>query len=368
MNTDLQQWMDKLQAATLPEDVFGPADGTLRQKAAAIQTEYRRIAGQIHPDRFRDPAEQQLASEAFVRLQTIYQTACERIADGSFHAMDPSDDTILIQSPKHTYHLTGKYRSQNPITIYPAQCLIADRVEEVDVEIGPSDPIRNAADAFKRIQEQADFEQFSPYFSLPLETFQVQMGTSTYAASVFKTRSGWYSLADVAVQYPTGIDPRDMAWIFRRLLTALGFIHRARIVHGAIFPENILIEPEQHGLELIHFHSSVDMMTSGWSPTVYIPPGRTPWMPTSGAVEVLSGFDLYLAGLSMRFILGGEPTERTNLPGVPAALSSFLRGCALPNIAACPQDAWQVLQEFDQLIGQMWGERQFHPFKMAVTA
>ena len=39
--------------------------------------------------------------------------------------------------------------------------------------------------------------------------------------------------------------------MWRRLLTALGWAHRARLVHGAVFPEHVLIHPELHGLVLV---------------------------------------------------------------------------------------------------------------------
>ena len=41
--------------------------------------------------------------------------------------------------------------------------------------------------------------------------------------------------------YPDGVDPRDVAWMWRRLLVALGLAHRAGVVHGAVLPEHVLI-------------------------------------------------------------------------------------------------------------------------------
>jgi hypothetical protein len=370
MDTQLKQWIDTLQNATLPEDVFGPLDGSLREKTAVLLAEFRRIATLVHPDRYANSADQSAAADAFVRLQAVHQNALERIDAGTYRSRNPDPDTIRIQSPQRTYHLTGAYRLGQAVTIYPAACLITDRVEDVQVEIGPEDPLRHAATALNTLKDQVDYDRFSAYFQLPIETFRVQMGTSTFAASVYGDRSGWYSLADVAVKYPAGIDPRDMAWIFRRMLTAVGFVHRAGIIHGALFPENVLIEPDQHGLMLTNFYSASSFASVINSPVIYLPPGRDGWMPViPDAGALLSpGFDLYLASQCMRFVLGGDPPDRNALSGIPPAINSFLRGCCLPDIRACPQDAWQVLQEFDQLIEKMWGERQFHPFKMAQAA
>lgn len=370
MDTQLQYWIDTLQNATLPEDVFGPLDGSLREKTAVLQAEFRRIAALVHPDRYGNSKDQSAAADAFVRLQAVHQNALERIGAGTYRGRNTDPDAIRIQSPQRTYHLTGAYRLGQAVTIYPAACLIADRVVDVQVEIGPEEPLRHAVTALNTLKVQVDYDRFSAYFQQPIETFRVQMGTSTFAASVYGDRSGWYTLADVAVKYPAGIDPRDMAWIFRRLLTALGFVHRAGIVHAAIFPENVLIEPGQHGLMLTDFYSASSSAGVINSPVIYLPPGRGGWMPANSDPDTLlsPGFDLYLAGQCMRFILGGDPPDRTALHGVPPAINSFLRGCCLPDVRACPQDAWQLLQEFDQLIDKLWGERQFHPFKMAFTA
>ena len=60
-----------------------------------------------------------------------------------------------------------------------------------------------------------------------------------------------YSLEEVRAAYPAGIDARDMAWMWRRLLTVLGFVHEQRLVHGCVTPDHVLIEPREHKLVLI---------------------------------------------------------------------------------------------------------------------
>ena len=44
-------------------------------------------------------------------------------------------------------------------------------------------------------------------------------------------------------------------------------------------------------------------------------------------------------------------------------LRMFLKGSILPGKRA-PQDAWALLQELDDLLHKLWGERTFHPFQM----
>lgn len=47
------------------------------------------------------------------------------------------------------------------------------------------------------------------------------------------------------------LNPRHLAWICRRTLLALMLIHSKGICHGAVTPEHLLIDGEQHGIVLI---------------------------------------------------------------------------------------------------------------------
>ena len=70
-------------------------------------------------------------------------------------------------------------------------------------------------------------------------------------ATVIAGLAGFRSLAEVRGAFPGGLDPRDAAWMWRRLLVALGAAHRAELIHGAVLPEHVMIHPGEHGLVLI---------------------------------------------------------------------------------------------------------------------
>ena len=76
-------------------------------------------------------------------------------------------------------------------------------------------------------------------------------------ASLRERAGGWYTLAEVRRAYPMGVDPKDMAWMWRRLLVALGFAHLNGVIHGAVLPDNISILPGQHGLLLENWSQAV---------------------------------------------------------------------------------------------------------------
>ncbi len=77
----------------------------------------------------------------------------------------------------------------------------------------------------------------------------------------------------------------------------------------------------------------------------------------------LFGTDIQMSAKCMLWLLGGDPQKRSVPKSVPDPMNTFLRGCILPGNRA-PQSAWTLLDEFDELIGKLWGERKFHPFYM----
>ena len=134
---------------------------------------------------------------------------------------------------------------------------------------------------------------------------------------------GFRNLAEVRDAFPGGVDPRDAAWMWRRLLVAVGAAHRAGLIHGAVLPEHVMIHPGEHGLVL------VDWCYSGPVPAVRL---RTAvrryldWYPP----EVLAGepagpdLDIWLATRCMTELVG---------PRMPAPMAAFARGCLLASPA-----------------------------------
>ena len=140
-----------------------------------------------------------------------------------------------------------------------------------------------------------------------------------------------------------------MAWMWRRILVALGFAHVNGIIHGAVLPANILIQPEEHGL----------MLEIGSTPSAlrqenilsHIDPDFATWYPPEIAKNEVPtfGMDINMSAKLMIHLLGGD-AERNSIPdSVPHAMRMFLKGSILPGKRA-PQDAWALLQEFDDLL------------------
>jgi hypothetical protein len=171
------------------------------------------------------------------------------------------------------------------------------------------------------------------------------------AANVLSWIGGAYTLDEIRSARPTGVDPRDVAWIWRRLLAALGAAHRAGLVHGGVLPPHVCVLPAEHGLVLIGWTCSVE----AGLPVPSISDAYERWYPKEvmAREEATPATDVAMAARCMEFLLPED---------APAALGRFFRGCQLPSPRQRPRDAWALLREFDEVLARLWGPRRFHPF------
>src|SRR6516164_8396933 len=102
-----------------------------------------------------------------------------------------------------------------------------------------------------------------------------------------------------------------MAWMWRRLLVALGFAHRCGLVHGAVLPEHVLIQPHDHGLVLIDWAYAVAASPATGERVTAISAAYAAWYPA----EIMrkeppaAGTDLAMAARCVVALLGGDPLQ-----------------------------------------------------------
>lgn len=322
MNPGLQQVANRLQAAHTPEDVFGAAPECVKQN-------YHALAKKVHPDLFAADEDKLLAHSTFAQLIEWFRQAEEKLLFGIYGLRTQ----VMLETRLHTYCIDDAPAPVGIFNVYPCRFDDGGRLRMAALKL-VRDPhqnglAQNELAALRALAAAPEADKFSAYFPRLIEAFLYQDAGGEHQAGVFEHSRGWYSLADVQRVYPHGVDAKDMAWMFRRLLTALGFAHRSGIGHGAVNPHNVWILPEDHGL-----------MLTGWESATFHPANP--------------GADILAAVECMRFISGGELDKPIQL---------FFRGSSLPGKRA-PQDAWALMKEFDELIARLWGPRTFRPFLM----
>lgn len=365
MHPEFEQIVEKLENAAAPEDIFGDLIGASGEMLARLRTIYRQLARVTHPDGYQGSALQPVAQGAFARLGNWLALAEEKIRAGSYGHQSLA---VFLRSKAREYSVASACQVDDLYQRHLCSYQEHGRTREAELRITRdphnNDLAQNEVQALRLLAPNDQPHKFSSYFPCLIDSFLLQEGGVQRQANICTRSAGWYTLTEAREDYPQGIDAKDMAWIWRRLLVALGFAHARGVVHGAVLPGNVAILPADHGLRLDHWAFSARLednsCVSGIEAAYY------DWYPE----EILNkeiptpGTDIYLAARSMIFLLGGDPIQHTYPTSVPRPIQAFLKGCTLSAQRARPQDAWALKEEFDELLERMWGERKFHPFMM----
>lgn len=318
--------------ATEPHQIFGSAD------AETARPIYRRLARNVHPD--RNPDQQQRATDAFANLERLWQL----LAGGG------APTSNVITTKRHAYTLGEVIGRGDFATVYSATYDV-DQLAAVKIIRRPADSDLLAAEtrSLKKLKDVP--EEYRRFFPEIIDVFRHRDAASnkTRSALVTNLLSGFYTIREVIETFPNGTDPRDMAWMFRRLLVAVGNAHDVGVVHGAVTPDNVLIHPEMHGLTLVGWTCSV----SSGDPLKAASPGYRHFY-SADAVDkkpVSGSLDLRMAAMTMEQLLPANSARQ---------FSSFFRGC---RISSTPP-ARELLGEFDDLLERLYGRRRFRPFVM----
>jgi len=319
---------DDLVAACAPAADSGPgAAGVAAGRA------YRMLVKVVHPDvapAGRGPA-------ATVALARLFDLWSER-------------DGRLLTTKRATYRVGGRVATGDIAELYAVDGAAA--LLKLPRRPGDNDLLEAEAAALTTLAAEGD-PTFRAYAPRLVESFTHQDAVrARRTANIVARQRGFVSLADVHAAYPGGLDPRDVAWMWRRLLTGLGWAHRAGLVHGAVLPEHVLIHPAEHGLVLVDWCYSVP---AGTPIPALVAKHRAAYPPEVPARRpATAATDIFMAtGLMLRL-----------LRNPPEPLRRFARGCRYDKPRMRPQDAWHLLGEFDELLGDLYGPRRFRPFAM----
>ncbi|MFG1648999.1 serine/threonine protein kinase [Micromonospora sp. NPDC049275] len=310
-------------AARTDADLFG-ADQPARR--------YRELVAALHPDRLpTDPAVRAEALDAFVHVTTRWQARRVTVL-GDYR----------LGAPAHSGDLADLYD------------VGADRLLKLPRRPADNDLMAREAHALHTIAERGD-PRYLPYVPRLIDEFPHRDAASgaERRITVLATAPGLHDLDEVRRAYPDGLDARDVAWMWRRLLVVLGLAHRAGLVHGAVLPRHVLIEPDAHGVVLVDWCFSAAV----GSTIPALVPGQEEWYPE----EVLHrrpcgpGTDIAMASRCMSWLMG---------PRAPRELHTFARGCRQRHLDRRPDDAWLLLRELDQVLDRLYGPRTFRPFTL----
>lgn len=315
-----------LAAARTPTEVFGAEN-----PAAA----YRQLAKIVHPD---VAPSGEASTRAFARLAELWAE----------HRRGPT-----LTTRRRTYSVGEVVASGDVADLVAVSSVEGRGLWKLARDPADNDLVVREAHALRQLAERGE-ERHRAYVPRLVERFTHRAAGVDRAANIITRLDGFCSLAQVARAYPDGVDARDAAWMWRRLLVAIGFAHRAGVIHGAVLPEHVLIHPAEHGLALVDWCYA----TTEEGETIPAMVSRyAAWYPPEVAARIAPtpATDIYLATRCMTHLMGTQ---------APPELLRFARGCTLPSPAARPKDAWRLLGELDDVLAARYGRRVFRPFRV----
>lgn len=207
-----------------------------------------------------------------------------------------------------------------------------------------------------RLLDVAAHTTYRNYLPVLADSFATT-GRMPRRINVFRWHPGWHTLEQIHEQY-SALEGRHLAWIFNRLLTVLGFCHRHNILHGAILPCHVLIHAPSHGLRLVGWSGSVAV-----GQRIRIVSARyQDWYPPEVRQQRPGRLatDLFLAARCLVYLAGGNPVTNRMPETVPLPFQRFLNTCLLDSAAMRPDDAWELMEDFDVLLQALYGAPKFH--------
>lgn len=352
--TDAEPPRERILAARAPHELFGEA-----ADRAAIRRVYRRLARAVHPDTAAGD------SAAFARLAALYARAERELARGTYAA-------VVIDGRRHRYRLAGELARGDSSVLYRARHdgeegePERDAIVKVVRDARDNDLAAGEAATLVRLLGNVDtYDVLSPYLPVYIESFGVQSPAAPQprrALAFAAPHAGLLSLAAIRARRPAGLPAQDGAWMLRRILVALGLVHANGIVHGALTPDHVLVEPSQRGIVIVDWKYAVE---EGGIVAALPADWRAMVAPEIAAVRPATpATDIFMAMRCIAYVLGGEPATGALPRGASRHVAGFLRGASHPNPRRRPADALALKEELDELSDRLWGPRRFAPLEI----
>lgn len=337
-----------------PEDV----EGQFRSARAA----YRRLARLVHPDRNGGRDE---ATEAFRLLDALWERADRLLAAGAYGT--DRAPTVTVRTKHAVFEVGGVRRRGEIADVFDCSTVArGDHVFKVARLPRDNDLIFAEARILSRLRRDLD-ERWLPFLPVLVDHVKFRAPGGVHrAANVLERLDGWYTLERVSEVYRDGLDARDVAWMWRRLLAILGAVHEAGYVHGAVVPSNVLIHPAEHGLVLADWCYA--FAADGGRP-VAVSRERGRYPDELDEKRLVPSSDLYTAATIATELLVGRTGDGAHAIGtkrLPTPVMTHFRAYTLSERHR-PTSAWQMLGHFEDVLERCYGPRRFRPFKMPET-
>jgi len=353
---DAREAMSQIGQAREPEDLFPPIN--VPADYNGVRYVFAELSRKVHPDlvpaKLRDDA-----GLAYGKLSMLYAAHTQNAADASVsqHHIE------ILSSEKYAYtirdgniggtEISNLYLAERSGATETKTCVLHLSMPTIKHSMAAIDHEAKILAILARDGEP----KAAAFYPRYLESVGREDSAGTMRANALDGYGGTISLEMVkSLGFPEGLDLRSVAWIWRRILFAIGNAHAAGVWHGAITPKSVRILPAEHGLVLTNW-------TRAYSDNL-VPPIRSERGicsdPEFYPDELFSGTaagpgsDIYMATKLMSWLM--RPADREQ-----PEIKAFIAGCTLPYATGRPTNAFKLKDEFEEILMDLFGPRAFTP-------
>ena len=180
--------------------------------------------------------------------------------------------------------------------------------------------------------------------------------------NVFNNDQRAYSASQIIRRWPNGLDGRHVAWMFNRMLEGLGFAHRMGTIHCAVLPQHLLFDTHSHGLLITDW---THCKRKGRS-IRHVPQRYQNWFPPEAHEfgPAVPATDIYMAARVALYLASGRVDDSELPEHLPRPIARFLSTCLYDSPRMRPTDAWDLHDEFQEVLEGVYGPPEFHPLEM----
>lgn len=295
----------------------------------------------LHPD--QNPGDTR-ANDAFAHLSELW-------AQYNGKVTTPKTTATIFSTRRHDFVLGDLIDRGDIANIYRVEGSVDVAALKMPRNPKYNDFIVNEITSLKYLKENVHQNQLM-YFPETVDSFAHRDSVTgkTRRSIVTNYLDGFVNLRDVMNAYPQGISGRHVAWIARRLWVALELAHsEADLIHGAVFPEHVMIHPTMHGVVLVDWGYSREKGAKLTSAVPrYLDAG---WYGGRYDQPLDHRLDVRQAAHTLESLLGEQGAR---------PFRAFFNGC---RVASAPT-AGELFDEFEELLTRVYGKRSYVPFEM----
>lgn len=306
---------------------------------SGTKKELRNLLKLAHPD--LHPTDEAKAEKAFIHINNLWHRG-PTAPKTTPHRTSSSSD--IITKKNHYQHLKT-VRKSNGVTTYRGVDSTGKHTHLLVATHPKVGELLMAGVKNLKTVKSSLTTNYKEFFPDTTDAFRINQNEQKLfgVAQTLPTKN--YSLREVQEDYPRGIDGRDIAWMYRRMLVAVGTMHDYGIGHGAPTLDAFLITPETHDVQVTNWQFSRELGSEIQMGT----PELKPFYETDK--NITRQKDLRILSQTALSLINKD---------TPKPIRVFLDGMTkIPT-----HYAQEALYEFDEILREVYGPRTFNKFKM----